>query len=332
MRLDGRAAPRGLPSEDQLRLMAKIARMYHQRGMRQSQIAAELHVSQPRVSRLLKRAEEVGIIRTVVTLPSGVHTDLEDALEQAYGLGEAVVVDVSGDDVEVTEALGAATATYLETTLTGGDTVGMSSWSATLLSAVDHLRPSRTAVVDTAVQLVGGVGEPRVQMQATRLLDRFATATGAAPLFMSAPGLLGSASARASLMADATLAEVVACWDRLTMVLVGIGSLEPSPLLRESGNALAQADQEILREAGAVGDICQRFFDATGRPVRSVVDDRVVGISYDQLSRVRRRVGVAGGERKHSAIRAALLGGWVNVLVTDLEEAERLLADADARG
>jgi DNA-binding transcriptional regulator LsrR (DeoR family) len=37
-------------------------------------------------------------------------------------------------------------------------------------------------------------------------------------------------------------------------------------------------------------------------------------------------VGVAGGPRKHSAIRAAVLGGWINVLVTDIETAETLLA------
>ena len=82
--------------DDLYRLMAKIARMYHERGMRQSEIAAELHVSQPRVSRLLKRAAEVGIVRTTISLPPGVHTDLEEALEKRYGLAEAVVVDAGG--------------------------------------------------------------------------------------------------------------------------------------------------------------------------------------------------------------------------------------------
>ncbi len=315
-------------SDDQIRLMAKIARMYHERGMRQAEIADELHVSQPRVSRLLKRAQEIGIVRTTVALPSGVHTDLEEALERAYGLKEAVVVDAGGSDADLNPALGAATAVYLETTLTGGDTVGISSWSATLLAAVEAMRPARASVVDTVVQVVGGVGDPRVQMQATRLIGRFAAATGAEPLFMPTPGMLGSVSARDTLMADATVSEVVALWRRLTMVLVGIGSLEPSPLLRESGNAMAAADQELLRAAGAVGDICLRFFDEEGRPVRSSLDERVIGIDPTQLRGIARRVGVAGGDRKHSAIRAALLGGWINVLITDRAEAERLVADA----
>ena len=324
-----RAEPPGPPafarSDDLLRLMVKVARLYHERGMRQGEIAAELHISQPRVSRLLKRAEEIGVVRTTVSLPPGVHTDIEEELEARYGLGEAVVVDVSGSERDVVAALGAATAVHLETTLTGGDTIGIASWSATLLATVERMRAARSQVADAVVQLVGGVGEHRVQMQATRLLGQLAAATGAAPVFLPAPGLLGSASARAALMADPAIGEVMDLWARLTMVLVGIGSLEPSPLLQESGNALPESDQRLLREAGAVGDICQRFFDAAGEPVRSDIDARVVGISYEQLLQIPRRVGVAGGARKHSAIRAALLGGWVNVLITDAEEAERLL-------
>jgi DNA-binding transcriptional regulator LsrR (DeoR family) len=62
--------------------------------------------------------------------------------------------------------------------------------------------------------------------------------------------------------------------------------------------------------------------------LHTAVDDRVIGIGAAQLRKVPRRVAVAGGVRKHAAIRAALLGGWVNVLITDLDEAQRLIADA----
>jgi DNA-binding transcriptional regulator LsrR (DeoR family) len=45
------------------------------------------------------------------------------------------------------------------------------------------------------------------------------------------------------------------------------------------------------------------------------------------LSQVPRRVGVAGGASKYRAIRAALRGAWVNVLVTDLDTARALAHD-----
>jgi DNA-binding transcriptional regulator LsrR (DeoR family) len=303
--------------------MAKVARMYHERDMRQAEIASELHVSQPRVSRLLKRAQEVGIVRTTVSVPSGVHTDLEEALEQRYGLTEVVVADVGDDASE--RSLGGAAAVYLETTLIGGDTIGVSSWSATLLAAVEAMRPATTRLADNVVQLVGGIGDPRVQVEASRLLSTFATATGAGPIFLPAPGLLGSASARASLMADESVAQVTTLWKSLTTAIVGIGALEPSPLLERSGNGIQESDQDELRSLGAVGDVCLRFFDADGAHVASPLDERIIGISPADLRATPRRIGVAGGLRKVAAIRGAITGGWVNVLVTDLTAAQALL-------
>jgi len=313
------------PTEEQLRLMAKVARMYHERGMRQSAIAEALHISQPRVSRMLKRATEIGIVRTTVALPPGVHTDVEERLEQVFKLRQAVVVDAGGGDEDVTPAIGTAAADYLSATLIGGDTVGISSWSASLIAVVGAMSPFRTPVVDTVAQLVGGVGDPRVQMQATRLIGQFANITGAEPMLLPTPGVLGTAAARESLMADSTVADVVACWSRLTVALVGIGAMEPSDLARQSGNAFPEADRTALEVAGAVGDICFRFFDDQGVMIDSDIDNRVIGISPDQLRAVERRVGVAGGPRKVAAIRGALLGGWINVLVTDVDTANRLL-------
>lgn len=89
-----RLRTRKAPQLDQLRLLARVARMYHERGLRQPQIAEMLNISQPRVSRLLKQAVEAGIVRTVVSLPSGVYTDLEEELQGRFGLRDAVVVEI----------------------------------------------------------------------------------------------------------------------------------------------------------------------------------------------------------------------------------------------
>lgn len=316
------------PGLDELRLLAKVARMYHEKGIRQPKIAAELNLSQARVSRMLKQAVEVGIVHTVVTMPSGVHSDLEDELQGLYGLRDAVVVDtlgLVGDDV--LPALGSGAAAYIDMTLTGGHVIGISSWSETLISAVDRMPRKSVPVVDKVVQIVGGLGDAAVQMQATRLTARFAELTGAMPVYMPAPGLVGTPAVRRAMMNDVSVRDVLGTWGQLTDALVGIGSLEPSPLLQRSGNAVAEADQDELRRLGAVGDVCFRFFDEEGKLVRSTFDQRVIGVTAKELLAVPRRIGVAGGERKFSAIRAALLGGWVNILITDLAMAHRLLGE-----
>jgi len=111
--------------------MVKVARLYHEHRVRQPEIARRLHVSQARVSRLLKQAELDGIVRTTVVVPAGVQTALEEGLEQRYGLREAVVVELLDDsEATITRDLGTATARSLEASLTGGDIVGISSSTA----------------------------------------------------------------------------------------------------------------------------------------------------------------------------------------------------------
>ncbi|WP_327581579.1 sugar-binding transcriptional regulator [Nonomuraea sp. NBC_00507] len=312
---------------ERMRLLVRVARLYHEHGVRQPQIAAQLHISQPRVSRLLKEAAELGIVRTVVVVPSGVHALLEEDLERKYGLQQIVVVDALGDDREVVAALGVAGATYLDTTLIGGEHLGISSWSTSLLATVEAMQRRPVHVAEEVIQLLGGVGKGSAQVQATRLAAHLADLTGAEPVFLPAPGLVSSPAAREALLDDPVVRQVVEGWGRLTTVLVGIGSLDPSPLLRDSGNAISEEEMEAMRSLGAVGDVCLRFFDADGRPVSSPLEECVLGIPTADLLRVPRRIAIAGGRRKTAAIRAALRGGWVNTLITDVGVAEQLLKD-----
>jgi DNA-binding transcriptional regulator LsrR (DeoR family) len=114
------------------------------------------------------------------------------------------------------------------------------------------------------------------------------------------------------------------------VALVGIGSMEPSRLLARSGNIFSAAERSELGRQNAVGDICFRYFDAQGEPVKSTLMQRVIGIELSSLRHVNRVVGVAGGRRKVPAILAALRAHWINVLITDRRAAEALLAPDDA--
>jgi DNA-binding transcriptional regulator LsrR (DeoR family) len=316
----------GRLTNDRMSLLTKIARMYHEQGIRQPEIALRLHISQSRVSRFLKEAAALGVVRTIVVAPSGVHSELEEAVRDRYRLRDVVVADSSSeDDAALLAALGSAGAAYLETTLTGSDRVGISSWSATLLSAVDSMAPRTSRTAEMIVQVIGGVGNSTVQVKATHLTERLARVTGATAMFLPTPGVVSSRTVRDALLSDAYVADVVAEWARLTTLLVGIGSLQPSALLRDSGNAVSTADQDNLRKLGAVGDVCLSFFDADGKLVDADLHDRVVGIGSEALREVPRRISIAGGQRKHEAIRAAVLGRWVDVLITDVDTARFLL-------
>jgi DNA-binding transcriptional regulator LsrR (DeoR family) len=312
----------------QLRLMAKVARLYYEQGLRQAEIADRLDLSQSRISRLLKQAEREGIVRTTVSVPQGFYPELEDRLQTLYGLREAVVADCDADDdQEALRAIGAAGASYLETTVMPGDVLGISSWSETLLAMLDSLHPQVRPTAEAVVQILGGSGNPAAEGHATRLTSRLAQLVGGEARFLPAPGVVGSRASRRALLDDPFVAAAMRWMDEITLALVGIGALTPSKLLAASGNVFTAEELDELHELGAVGDICLRFFDADGVPVASPLDERVIGIDLERLRRPKRAVALAGGPRKYEAILGALRGRFVNVLITDRFTAERLAGD-----
>ena len=121
--------------------------------------------------------------------------------------------------------------------------------------------------------------------------------------------------------------EAMSLYDQINMALVGIGSVSPSKLLAQSGNIFSDEELNMLREKNAVGDILLRFFDSEGNPVESYLNDRVVSMELEQLKEVDRAIGIAGGSRKFAAIRGALRGGLINILITDSCTAEKLVND-----
>jgi DNA-binding transcriptional regulator LsrR (DeoR family) len=316
---------------DELRLMAKVARLYYVQGLRQTEITERLHVHQSTVSRLLKRAEQEGMIRISFVPPKGLHMELEDALQATYGLREAIVVDSVDDEDHLVRDLGVAAAFYLETTLKPHDVVGISSWSAALLAMVESMHPTSRAAGAAVVQILGGIGNPGAEAHATQLTRRLAQLLSGAATLLPAPGVVGSTDARRVMLKDRYVQQALDLFKSVTVALVGIGAVEPSKLLATSGNVFSPHELKQLSRRGAVGDICLRFFDGRGEPVITPLNDRVISMELEALRRVPRVVGIAGGRRKTSAIGGALAGRWINVLITDRATAERLLRPANTK-
>ena len=308
--------------------MIKVARLYHTHGMRQTEIAERLKISQSRVSRLLTQAEGASVVRTVVAVPPNIHADLEEAVEQRYGVSEVHVVDaVSDDAAELNRDLAHAMAALLHDTSLEVSTLGFTSWSQTLRVMVEALQPLRTRT-QHVVEMLGDLGPPELQHDAARSTQRLASLTGAQPVYLRVPGVVPSADIKDLLVGrDAYTRQALELLDHLDLALVGVGACEVDPALRSGDNFFTDEQFAAMREKGAVGEVCLHFLDADGNPVDGDLDELVVGVTRHQLKSARLRWAVAGGSRKHAAIRAALAGGWVDVLVTDTGTAEYLVAD-----
>ena len=311
---------------DELRLMTKVARLYYVDHLRQTEIADQLDISQATTSRLLKRAQDEQIVRISLSAPVGIHADLERQLESIYGLKEALVVESLRDEKQILRDLGSAAAYYLSTTIKPDEVIGISSWSSTLLATVDAMTPISKPIGAQVIQILGGVGIPTAESRAVYIVSRLAMLVQGQSILLPVPAIVSGLDTRQLYLQDPFVCEAMGRFDSVTLALVGIGSVEPSDLLASSGNVFSPQELESLRELGAVGDVCLRFFDAAGAPVITPLNDRAIGMELEQLRAVKRSVGIAGGQRKVAAIRGALRGGYINVLITDLLTAEALVA------
>jgi DNA-binding transcriptional regulator LsrR (DeoR family) len=311
-------------ASDEVRLMARVAHLYYDDGMRQTEIGERLNLSQTRVSRLLKRALDSGLVRVTVLPVPGLESGIERDLQDRYGLGSAIVVDLDGRGL--VPGIGASAAYHLETTIRSGQRVGVSSRSASLLGAIEMMRPLTSLRDVQVVQVLGGMGDPSSTAHANRLTELLADRTRGEAVFLVSPAVAGSASSARAFRKDPYVTATMDLYARLDVAVVGLGVLDPPTMLGRPGNVFTPAELDELKAAGAVGDVCLRFFDRDGQPVRTPLTQRIIGITIDELRAVGHCVCIAGGAQKRDALLGGLRAGFIDVLVTDRATAELLVS------
>lgn len=314
-----------MSKQDEQRLMVKIATLYYTDGMKQSDIAKTLHLSQSFVSRMLMRCLNEGMVKISVIPPSNIFPALENSLEKKYGIQQAIVVDADEDSspAQIRQAIGSAAAHYMETRIRANDLVGISSWSGTIRAMVDALHP-QSVKARGVIQLLGGVGA-NGNVQATILTQTLAAYLSCEAWLLPSQSIERSVDERQRLSVNCDVAEVVSKFAEVDVAIVGIGELEPSQLLKNSGNYYDEGMLKILAARGAVGDICLHYFDADGQPVLTEDEDPVIGMELTQVHNCPQVVALAGGISKANAIRGALTGNYINVLIIDSPTARCLL-------
>ncbi|HSK87693.1 MAG TPA: sugar-binding transcriptional regulator [Anaerolineales bacterium] len=310
---------------DEQRLLVKVSKMYYEEGLAQDDIILRLNLSRSKISRLLQQARDEGIVQITVSTPRHLFSDLETSLEKTYGLDEAIVVEAHAEDSHenVIHGLGVAAAGYLERSVGATTTLGI-SWGSTLHSMVAALHAKHLPKTKV-VQIIGGLGQPEAEVHATDLCHRLARSLGSQLTLLPVPGIGATQDARNVLLSDPYVQQATEMFNHLDLAFVGIGAPVAESVLIRDGSILSCTELDCLLQSGAVGDIALRFFDAQGQPIQSEIDQRVIGITFEQLKLIRRVVGIAGGPEKLQAIRGALRGKLINVLITDSKNAEKLL-------
>src|SRR5712691_4003627 len=191
---------------------AHVARLYFERGLTKSEIAARLGVSRFRVARLLDQARSEGIVRIEIRDEIALDEAAGAALERKFGLRLGLVAHRP-------EELAAVAAAWLPQLVRADDVLGV-AWGATLQAVADALPPLDLGL--TVVQVCGAVPGLEPGTGPVELALRFADRLGGRAVPLPAPAL-ASRAARDELMANEALRPALELFPRVSTVLVGIG-------------------------------------------------------------------------------------------------------------
>ncbi len=125
---------------------------------------------------------------------------------------------------------------------------------------------------------------------------------------------------------ESAIAETFGHFDKLDIVVVGIGAIVPevASMLIGSGY-VSSTELKSLKRAGAVGDVFSYFINDRGEIVQTEIYDHSITIGIRHIRKVPVTVGIATGAEKSRAVAAAIRGGFVNTLIVDSLLAEALL-------
>ena len=90
------------------------------------------------------------------------------------------------------------------------------------------MHPVRKIQKCTVVQMLGGIGSPSAEKHANHLATRLARLVHGDARFLAAPGVVGSDRRSQILSQDRYVRETLELFDKITVAVVGIGSVEPS--------------------------------------------------------------------------------------------------------
>jgi deoxyribonucleoside regulator len=318
---------RNLSEEDHLIL--KVLRLYYEHDLTQAAVAGRMGFSRPKVSKLITEGKDRGLVKIEIAEPAGDFAPLEIALEDRYGLEEALVVATSEDRGSTELSAGRAGGALLARVCDPETVLGL-SWGVSLRALADAT-PRQAFACKKVVPLVGGMGKAQTRLHSNQVCADLAEKLGVESLHLAAPAIARSAGSRLELAAlpgiEDTLAEGAAC----DVAIVGIGGILPSSTMVQAGYFTLE-EFLGLKERGIVGDVCCHFLDAEGTPRYPKLSERIIGVAPEQLRSIRRTIGIATGAEKAPGVAAVLRGGFIKALVCDQELARSLLEISKEEG
>jgi lsr operon transcriptional repressor len=309
--------------DEEEQLLVRLAWACEIERLTQAEAAERFGITRLRVNKALSEVRQRGILRVSIDSIYSAAADLEWRLEREFGLARAVVVPTPEKPAAVTTLVSAGLGSYLGTVLTDAKlkAFGM-SWGNTLNLATRFIRAIDRPDLEI-VSVMGGVTRGS-DVNGYEITTRLADLCNAEHSFFTAPLFAGSPDSQKLFMAQDVIVEMLEKIRSCGAIALATGDLSSSLLVRDA--LPRDIDSKDLIALGGVGDIIGHVLDAEGEVVEHELNRRVIGVSLADLHEIPNVILAAGGMHKVPIIRAALLRGFVDTLVTDVDTASTLLS------
>jgi lsr operon transcriptional repressor len=295
-------------------LLARVAWLYYNDGLTQSEVGKLLGIPRIKVSRLLEAGRTSGLVQLRINSRQQGCLELEARVRQQFGLSDCRVIPESTSE-DINMRVGQAAAQYLMQKLQPGDSLSV-GWGETVTHSIRMLGYTAQERGIGLYSLTGGV---RTYVEGMREANWHRNVNIIpAPLVLSTPVLAQA------LTQEPSVSSLISKALEADYKLVGIGGLSETATVVTQGY-LAPSEIDPLRRSGARGDILCHFYDRNGRDISLPLHDRVVGVNLEQLRQSEKVIAAAGGPTKTGPILSALRGEIIDILVTDEPTALALL-------
>lgn len=295
-------------------LLTIVAWMYYMDDYTQQQIAQELGITRTKVSRLLSAAKNQGIVQMRITRSLPEYYVLEKKLKKHFGLKIAVVAP---EDRNLLGQFGAESLLRFISEHRPSK-IGL-GWSTTVSSMAPYLirKTMQTYHKCSVYDLTGSFIGQRNPYSISWIL---AEAICAQYIPLAVPVFVENLSIKEEPSIKKALKEA----SEVDIAFVGMGCMgQESTLLKTK--LISEDMMKKLEEQNCVGEVLMRFFDSQGKPIQTFLDDKIISIDWNAIQKIPIFVIMAAGKEKISPLKAALKGGWVSGLVTDIYTAKSLL-------
>nr|WP_250809044.1 sugar-binding transcriptional regulator [Neorhizobium tomejilense] len=305
-------------------LMVRAAWLYHVESLTQQQIAERMNITRRRVNEILSEALEAGVVRISFDSVLAESVELEAKLRKRFGLQDAVVVPTPADPALLHSVLGRGAAGFLgrliQTQKPASIGVG---WGSTLRETIQHI-PSLNEPQIKVRSMMGGLTQGS-EINTFEIVRGFAQVLNAQCRYFVAPIYAESPESRDAIISQAVFQRTFKQICEVDVAYLSVGDVSQQSLQVRYGLPEGMTEQ-ILRKAGAVGDLMGRYLDATGKEIDHPLNRQVLAPEMDDFRKIGCRIVASGGAHKRKILQAVAQSGLVNVMITDADSAKAMLA------